>query len=63
MVVVNCVAVAGVVWAKVVAFCVVGSFDIVVNGDLVVIVLLVVAGGDAVVAGGVVALSVVGTVS
>ena len=59
----NCVAVAGVVWAKVVAFCVVGSFDIVVNGDLVVIFLVVVAGGDAVVAGGVVAASVVGTVS
>ena len=59
----NCVAVAGVVWAKVVVFCVVGSFDIVINGDLLVIFLVVVAGGDAVVAGGVVAASVVGTVS
>ena len=59
----NVVVLAGVVRTKVVAFCVVGSFDIVVNGDLVVIFLVVVSNGDVVVAGGVVAASVVGTVS
>lgn len=63
LVVVNCVVVAGVVWAKVVVSCVVGSFDIVANGDLVVIFFVVVSGGDVAVAGGVVAAFVVGTVS
>jgi len=63
LVVVNCVVVAGVVWPKVVAFCVVGSFDMVVNGDLVVIFFVVVSGLDVVVAAGVVAAVVVGTVS
>lgn len=63
LVVVNCAVVTGVVWAKVVAFCVVVSFDIVVNGDFVVILFVVVSGGDVVVAGGVVAAFVVGTVS